>query len=38
MLMINAECSDMSFYQQAIHTLENMQMIRQERSEVDVKV
>ena len=38
MLMINVQCSDMTSYQQALHTLENMQMIRMERSEADVKV
>lgn len=38
MLMINAECSDMSYYQQILTTLENIQMIEFEKSEVDVKL
>ena len=38
MLMMNVECSDMSYYQQVLTTLENIQMIQFEKSEVDVKI
>lgn len=38
MLMLNVECSDMSYYRQVLSTLENIQMIQFEKNEVDVKI
>ena len=38
MLMMNVECSDMSYYQQVLQTIENIQMIKFDSKEVDVKI
>lgn len=38
LLMINAECADMSAYQQVLSTLENMQMLVHEKNAVDVRI
>ena len=38
MLMMNVECNDMSYYQQVLQTIENIQMIKFDSKEVDVKI